>query len=193
MPYQTRNEEIQMRQEVTLDVLSIMLGIFRKLMPENDRLKMYTALAGDTLPEARARVGTFCADVEHAIDRKVARQRLNIERCYRFALKSTTSEERDTWNDQIRIHVSMINELQDLRTSTQRLLTMVAPWPELARMALLGERTGRPNLVPIAPSTQRNLDAILQSATTPPPPPGQEQSEQTEEGAEPRDQSQPTS
>jgi len=189
MPFTTRNEEREMRQEVTLDVLSILFGILRKLMPENDAIKAYTALAGDSSAEARARVGTFCADVEHAIDRKVGRQRLNIERCYRFALKSTTTEERDTWNDKIRIHVSMINELKDLRTSILRLLTMECPWPELARMALLGERGGRPNLVPIPPSVQRTLDTILADAQTPPPPPGQEQ---TEEDAEPRDQSQPT-
>lgn len=191
MPYTTRTEQQQERQEVTVDILGILMGILRKLMPEDDALKAYTALAGDSSAEVRARIGSFCADEEHRIDRRVAEQRRSIEYSYRFALKATTNEERDTWNDGIRVHVEMIHELQDLRTECRRLLHMVTPWPELTRMALLEQGTGRhPNIAPISVSLERDLRRALENTNAPPPPPLPEGSE---EGEESRDQSAPTS
>jgi len=187
----TESERKEIRGEAERDVLALFLGILKRLMPEDEALRMYMSLAGDDEAETRRRIGLYSANIEHKISRRVSRERGNIERCYRFALKATTTEERDTWNDKIRVHVAMMNSLADLRQEVLKVLAVAVPWPDLIRSGLSGSREGRPNIALVPPTLIRQLDATLAEIrklpAPPPPPEGQAPPEGEEEAQEAKD------
>jgi len=186
----TESERKEIRGEAERDVLALFLGILKRLMPEDEALRMYMSLAGDDEAETRRRIGLYSANVEHKISRRVSRERGNIERCYRFALKATTTEERDTWNDKIRVHVAMMNSLADLRQEVLKVLAVAVPWPDLIRSGLSGSREGRANMALVPPTLMRQLDATLAEIRNLPAPPAPAEGQvppEGEEGQEARD------
>ena len=188
----TQSEYDQIYTRALGDVLALVSGVMRRFIPEDEHLEMYFGLAGDNNPESRHRLGLFSAGLEHRIDRKISMRRASIEKCYRFGLKATTTEERDVWNDKIRIHVSMIDQLNDLRIQIRRILAVGIPWLELVQSSLMHTRTSaQANAAFVPPSLERELTRALAqlgaTAPTVPPPPlpdGESRIAPREEGEE---------
>jgi len=188
----TESERKEIRGEAERDVLALFLGILKRLMPEEEALRMYMSLAGDDEAETRRRIGLYCANLEHKISRKTSRTRGNIEKCYRFALKATTTEERDTWNDKIRIHVNAMNSLAEFREEVLKVLAIAVPWPDLIRSGLSGAHEGRANVALVPPGLMRQLDRTLADVRKLPAPPPPPEGEVPPEGQEPPSEGQET-
>lgn len=173
----SRSERLLERQEITADVVGVMLGLLWKMMKFEDDVQHWVSIAGDDDAEMRRMVGLFAVDKSKSIEHKMESCKKNILQCLVFEQSAILIEESDYWNEKTAVHGQRIDKLVIEQRAVKRVLVMEIPWPDIIRQGLgVQNRSGNTQVMDSA--TMRALEEATQGLL-PPPGTGDTESEET--------------